>query len=110
LSLSEKVRIEIFIPDSLDNVHRNLIEELATEFSYAFGGCTDVSAAGNYHSSDGLIISDKIHILFSDAPLQWERDRLALEHYVDRVKSAAERALELEEVVLISVFSVCHAD
>jgi len=80
------------------------------ELSYAFGGCTDVSASGSYHSSDGLTISDRVHILFSDAPLQWERDRLALEHHVDRVKIAAERALELEEVVLISLFPVCHAD
>lgn len=110
MSLSEKIRIEIFIPDSLDNSHRNLLAELATEFSYAFGGCTEVSASGSYRSSAGLIISDKIHILFSDAPLQWERDRLALGQYVDRLKSASARALELEEVVLVSVFSVCHAD
>lgn len=110
MSLSEKIRIEIFIPDSSDNAYRNLLEELATEFSYAFGGCTEVSASGKYRSFDGLLISDKMHILFSDAPLQWERDRLALGHYVDRVKAAAERALELEEVVLASVFSVCHAD
>jgi hypothetical protein len=112
LSLSEKVRIEIFIPDSSNKAHRNLLEELATEFSYAFGGCTEASASasGSYRSFDGLIISEKIHILFSDAPLQWERDRLTLGHYIDRVKRAAERALELEEVVLISVFSVCHAD
>lgn len=110
MSLSEKVRIEIFIPDSSDNEHRILLEELATEFSYAFGGCTELSAVGSYRSFDGSIISDRIHILFSEAPLHWERDRLALAHYVDRVKSAAKRALELEEVVLISVFSVCHAD
>ncbi len=110
MPLSEKVRIEIFIPDSLDDAYRDLQEELATELSYAFGGCTEVPASGKYRSFDGLICSDKISILFSDAPLLWERDRLVLSHYVERVKHAAQSALEQEEVVLISVFSVCHAD
>lgn len=110
MPLSEKVRIEIFIPDPPDIAYRDLLEELATELSYAFGGCTEVPASGKYRSFDGVIVSDKITILFSDAPLLWERDRLAVGQYVDRVKRAAQRALEQEEVVLISVFSVCHSD
>jgi len=110
LPLSEKVRIEIFIPDLPDIQYRDLLEESATELSYAFGGCTEILASGKYRSFDGVIISDKINILFSDAPLLWERDRLALEQYVDRVKRAAQRALEREEIVLISVYPVCHGE
>ncbi|HEV7475377.1 MAG TPA: hypothetical protein VGN90_15090 [Pyrinomonadaceae bacterium] len=108
MPLSEKVRIEIFIPDPPDSAYRDLLEELATELSYAFGGCTEVMASGRYRSLDGFILSDKINILFSDAPLLWERDRLALEQYIDWVKHAAQRALEREEVVLISVYPICH--
>ena len=52
----------------------------------------------------------KIKILFSDAPLLWERDRLALVQYVDWVKRAAQRALEREEVVLISIYPVYHGE
>jgi hypothetical protein len=110
LSLSEKVRIEIFSPDSPENAYRDLLEELATELSYTFGGCTEVTASGKYRSLDGFIISDKIKILFSDAPLVWERDRLALGQYIDWMKHAAQRALEREEVVLISLHPVCHGD
>jgi hypothetical protein len=110
LPLSEKVRIEIFIPDSSEIAYRNLHEELATEFSYAFGGCTEVLASGKYRSFDGLIFPDKINILFSGAPLLWERDRLALEQYVDWLKRAAQRALEREEVVLVSVYPVYHGE
>ena len=108
MPLSEKVRIEIFIPDSFDIAYRDLLEELATELTYAFGGCTQVAASGKYRSLDGLIFSDKINILFSDVPLLWERDRLILRRYIDWVKHSAERALEGEEVVLISVHPVCH--
>ena len=110
MPLSEKVRIEIFIPDLPGSAYRDLLEELATELSYAFGGCTELLASGKYSSFSGLILSDKIYILFSDAPLLWERIRLALEQYIDWVRGAAEKALEREEVVLISVHPVFHGE
>ena len=110
MPLSEKVRIEIFIPDLPDPAYRHLLEELAGELTYAFGGCTLLSATGKYRSSEALILSDKICILFSDAQLWWERDRVALKRYVDWLKRAAQRALEREEAVLVSVYSVCHGE
>ena len=110
MPLSEKVRLEIFIPDPPDTAYRDLLEELATELSYAFGGCTEVAASGKYRSFEGFIFSDKINILFSDAPLLWERDRLALGQYVDWVRDAAQLALEQEEVVLVSVYPVAHGE
>ena len=110
MPLSEKVCIEIFIPNSLDIAYHRLLEELAAELSYAFGGCTQIAALGKYRSFDGLIFPDQINILFSDLPLLWERDRLTLAQYIDRVKHAAERTLEREEVVLISVYPVCHGE
>lgn len=64
LPLSEKVRIEIFIPDSLDIAYRDLLEELGAELSYAFGGCTQIAALGKYRSLDDLILPDQINILF----------------------------------------------
>jgi hypothetical protein len=110
LPLSEKVRIEVFIPDPPNLAYRDLLEELAAEFSYAFGGSTIVAGSGKYRSSHGLIIPDRISILFSDAPLSWEKDRLALEQYVEWVRRAAERALDREEVILISLYPVYHGE
>jgi hypothetical protein len=109
LPLSEKVRIEVFIPDPADPVYRELLEQLAAELSYTFGGSTILSASGRYRSHNGLI-ADRINILFSDAPLSWQRDRLALGQYVDWVRRAAQRALEQEEAVLVSVYPVCHGE
>jgi hypothetical protein len=110
LPLSEKVRIEIFIPDPSNRVYNDLLEELSTELSYSFGGCTDIPASGRYQSAVGQILTDKINVVFSDAPLRWERDRLVLEQYVDWLKRAAQQALEQEEVVLISVHAVSHCE
>lgn len=108
MPLSERVRIEIFIPDPSDVAYRDLLEELAAELSYAFGGCTEIPALGKYRSFDGLILSDRINILFSDAPILWQRDRVVLEKYVDSVKRAAHQALEREEAILVGVYPVCH--
>ena len=108
MPLSERVRIEIFIPDPPSPAYQNLLDELASEFSYSFGGCTQVPASGLCCSSNGQIVSDKIKILFADAVLRWERNHLALGMYVDAVKRAAQRALLNEEAVLVSVHPVCH--
>ena len=108
MPLSEKVRIGIYIPDPPDIAYRDLLEELAAELSYAFGGCTEVLASGKYHSLDGSIFTDRITILFSDAPLLWERDRFVLGEYVDFVRRAAHQALPGEEGVLVSSYPVFH--
>ncbi len=110
MPLSERVRIEIFIPDPPDVSYRVLRQEIASELSYAFGGCTEISAAGKYCSPQGRIVSDNIRILFSDAPIQFERDQVTLSQYVDWVKHAAQQSLENEDEVLISVYPVCHGD
>ena len=106
--LFEKVRIEVFIPDLPDPSYHSLLNQLETEFSYAFGGCTVVSAAGSFRSASGLIVPDKIRILFADATLELQRDRLLVGQYADRVRSAVQRALEREEAVLVSVHTVYH--
>lgn len=106
--LFEKVRIEVFIPDLPDPSYHSLLNQLETEFSYAFGGCTVVSASGSFRSASGLILPDKINILFADATLALQRDRLLVGQYVERVRSAVQRALEREEAVLVSVYTVYH--
>ena len=53
MPLSEKVRIEIFIPDLSDPIYSRILEELGNELSYAFGGCTVVATNGKYRSVDG---------------------------------------------------------
>jgi len=74
LLLSEKVRVEIFIPDLPDPSYRRLLTELETELSYTFGGCTLLSASGNFRSESGLIIPNNVSILFIDVALELERE------------------------------------
>ena len=108
--LSEKVRVEVFIPDLPDPSYGSLLTELETELSYAFGGCTLLSASGNFRSETGRILPDKISILFTDIALQLERDRLRLGQYVDRLRDAIHDALTHEESILIAVHPIHHAE
>ena len=108
--LSEKVRVEIFIPDLPDPAYSRLLPELEAELSYTFGGCTVLSASGHFQSEAGLILPDKIAIVFTDVALDINRDRLRIGQYVDWVAAAISNALPQEEAILIVVHAIYHAE
>jgi len=110
LLLSERVRVEIFIPDLPAPSYTELLEELETELIYAFGGCTVISASGSFRSDYGLILPDDIKIVFTDIPLDINHDRLRLGRYVDRVSAAVRQALPEEESIMVAVHSIYHAE
>jgi hypothetical protein len=110
LPLSEKVRIEIFIPDLPDPIYEYILDGLGDELTYAFGGCTVVQTHGKYRSPDGLILPDKVNLVFSDTWFRWQPDRLTIELYVERIRTVVQRALEREESILVAVYRVYHAE
>jgi hypothetical protein len=110
LPLSEKVRIEIFIPDLPDPVYDRILKEFGDELSYAFGGCTITASSGKYRSASGLILPDRINILFSDTPFDWERDRDLIERYAEELQDVIQRTLEGEEAILVALHPVHHVE
>ena len=110
MPLSERVRIEIFIPDLPDPAYGSILEQLGNELTYAFGGSTVIQTNGKYRASDGLILPDKIQIHFSDTAFSWTRDRLLMELYAERIRNVVWRALSEEESVLVVAYPVYHAN
>ena len=108
MPLSEKVRVEVFIPDLPDPVYKRILERLGDELTYAFGGCTVQPALGKYRSASGLIIPDRVNVLFTDAPLHPSEDRRVIERYARGLHEAVAQALGEEEAVLIAVHPVSH--
>jgi len=108
LPLSEKVRVEIFIPDLPDPVYANILEQLGDELTYAFGGCTVHACRGKYRSASGLIIPDRVNLLFTDAPLHPVEDQRVIERYARGLQDAVAQALGEEEAILVSVYPVSH--
>lgn len=109
MPLSERVRIEIFIPDLSDPIYGNILEQVGNELTYAYGGSTTIATNGKDRSSEGFIFPDRVNLLFSDTPFRWERDRLLRELYAERIRSVVNRALAQEETVLVAVYPVYHA-
>jgi hypothetical protein len=70
LPLSEKARIEVYIPDLPQETYQNLLDALAQEFTYTFGGSTIIRGLdGRYLSSHGLQVQDRVHLIYTDTPM-----------------------------------------
>jgi len=108
LPLSEKARIEVYLPDVPRRAYQDLLDALEQEFTYTFGGCTTVRGLeGNYLSRFGLRMRDRINLLYTDTPFVLEENFAPLSRYADELRDAAFKALE-EEAVLVAVLRVYH--
>lgn len=73
MPLSEKARIEVYLPDLPRPAYQNLLAALGQEFTYTFGGCTTVRGLeGNYLCKLGLQIRDRINLVYTDTPFAVE--------------------------------------
>ncbi len=64
MPLSERARVEVYLPDLPSPAYQELLESLEQEFTYTFGGCTLVRGlGGNYLSQLGLPVQDRISLL-----------------------------------------------
>jgi len=110
LPLSEKARIEVFLPDLPKRSYQELLQALNREFTYTFGGATILRGLdGSYLSRAGTMVGDRINVVFTDTPLAFDAHFESLSRYCDEVRNAAFEALE-EEAVLIVVMEVYHAE
>jgi hypothetical protein len=109
LPLSEKARIEVYLPDVPRQEYQDLLAALEQEFTCTFGGCTtDRGLEGNYLSRLGLRMRDRINLVYTDTPFAFEANFDRLSRYADELRDAAFEALE-EEAVLVVVFKAYHA-
>jgi hypothetical protein len=110
LPLSEKARIEVYLPDVPRPAYPELLGALEQEFTHTFGGCTTVRGLeGNYLSRLGLRIRDRVNLVYTDTPFSFEPNLARLSRYAEELRDAAFHALE-EEAVLVVVSRVYHAE
>lgn len=109
MPLSEKARIEVYIPDLPAPAYQELLERLEREFTFGFGGCTiQRGLSGSYLSDFGVPIQDRITLIHTDLPYALSRYLPMLSTYADELRNAAFLALD-EEAVLITVTQVYHS-
>ena len=109
MPLSVKARVEVYLPDLPKPVYQKLLQIFAEEFTSAFGGCTIVRGLdGNYLSKFGQIIADRINLIYTDTPVDFQENFSAISNYTDELRKAAFEGLE-EEAVLVAVWQVYHS-
>ena len=110
MPLSEKARIEVYLPDLPRPAYQDLLAELDREFTYTFGGCTIIRGLdGSYLSRQDRRMRDRINLLYADTPFAFDGNRARIARYADELREAAFEALE-EEAVLVVVFKVYHSE
>lgn len=110
MPLSEKTRVEVYLPDLPTPPYRRLLETLRREFTHTFGGSTLVRGlSGTYLSRLGLTVEDQVNLLYTDAALEFEADAALISEYADALRRAAYRALD-EEAILVTVHRVRHSE
>lgn len=110
MPLSEKTRVEVYLPDQAASAYRDFLEAIDREFTYTFGGCTIVRGLqGRYLSRLGQRVRDRITLIYTDLPLSLKEQRAKLVRYADRLREVAFAALN-EEAVLVAVYSVHHSE
>jgi hypothetical protein len=110
LPLSERARVEVYLPDLRRAIYQDLLAALTREFTYAFGGCTIIGGLdGSYLSPAGLHIQDRINLIYTDTPYGFEENFEIISTYADKLRTAVFAALE-EDAILVAVLKTYHAE
>ena len=110
MPLSEKARIEVYIPDLPQQTYQNLLDALAQEFTYTFGGSTIIRGLhGSYLSRLGVRMQDRVYLIYTDTPFAFAENFERISRYTDALREAAFEALT-EETILVVVLQVYHAE
>ncbi|MBI4483113.1 MAG: hypothetical protein HY652_09505 [Acidobacteria bacterium] len=100
----------MYIPDLPRQTYQKLLDALAQEFTYTFGGATIIRGLdGTYLSRLGLQMQDRVHLLYTDTPFAFEENFANISRYTDALREAAFEALE-EEAILVVALKVYHAE
>jgi hypothetical protein len=109
LPLLKRARIEIYLPDKSKPVYRRLQKAFEQEFLQTFGGATVIkNIKGFYLSGDGKTDADKINLIYTDTPFDFDKHFKELSKYTDELRAAALEASE-EESILIVVHQTYHS-
>jgi hypothetical protein len=107
--LSEKARIEVYLPELPKQAYQDLLNALDQEFTFTFGACTICRGLdGSYLSQAGLRLQDRINLIYTDTPYSFQENFEIISKYADKLREAAYKALE-EEAILVVAQQVYHS-
>ena len=110
MPLSERARIEVYLPDLPQATYQDLLAIFDEEFTHTFGGCTIMRGLeGSYLSRQGRKIRDRINLIYTDASFSLDENLARIGRYADALRNATFAALN-EEAVLVTASKTYHAE
>ena len=109
MPLLKRARIEIYLPERGRSDYVLMQRAFEREFLQTFGGCTVIkNIKGLYLGSDDTTDEDKVSLVYSDTPFDFDNHFEELSSYTDELREAALEASE-EESILIVVHGIYHS-
>ena len=109
MPLSKRARIEIYLPERGRSDYERMQRAFEREFLHTFGGCTVIkNIKGLYLASDGKTDQEKVSLVYSDTPFDFDEYFEDLSTYTDELREAALEASD-EESILIVVHGIYHS-
>ena len=109
MPLLKRARIEVYLPEQRQTKFRRLQRAFEHEFLMTFGGCTVIrNIRGLYLGTDGKPDFDKINLVYTDTPFDFDKNFAALSTYADELRTVAAEASD-EESVLVVVHGIYHS-
>ena len=109
-SFAPKTRVEVYIPIRYEPAYQETLCWVIEELTRLRGGCTVVEdLAGYYLSKTYRVIRDRVSLVYSDFPMNWEEpsDQIEVCGYCTDLKRFLVESL-WEEEVLIAAVPVAH--
>ena len=109
-TFAPKIRVEVYVPIRYEPAYQDTLTWLIEEFTELRGGCTvNESVGGYYLSQSGKVIDDRVSIVYSDFPMNWEAqsDQEEALDYCETLQSFLLENL-WEEEILIAAYPVVH--
>ena len=109
-SFAPKIRVEVYVPIRHEPAYQDTLTWLIEEFTELRGGCTVHENVGGYYlSRNNKIIDDRVSIVYSDFPMNWDKpaDQTGVLNYCAMLQDFLLENL-WEEEVLIAAYPVSH--
>ena len=109
-SFAPKIRVEVYVPIRYEPAYQDTLSWLIDEFTQLRGGCTvNENVGGYYLSQSNEVIDDRVSVVYSDFPLDWNEQpgRTELLTYCETLQTFLLENL-WEEEILVSTYPVSH--
>ena len=109
-SFVPRVRVEVYVPIRYEVAYQETLSWVIREFTELYGGCTVIEDAGGYFlSRQNEIIDDRVSVVYSDFPMDWN-DPASQDEAMSYCSGLRTFLLEnlWEEDILIAAYRVSH--